>query len=480
MHPRGAHERDLVHPLAPLGLRGTAHEAVMRRSAAHDRRRLDPGHSAEPLEQLGPQRSTARLGREHRLRQHDLDGIEPLAPEPRVGGLEPDQPARQQPRADEEDQPDRDRHHPERATQPCRELVLRPHQPRAPFAPVRTQPLRLHDPCRDRRALPLGHRIGHAGPQPREEHPAPHRLAPGGGMERRPDVARLEGRELRRDDTDDRAPPPIQLDRLADDVRTPPVRTLPVAVPEEDDIRVLAHLIAPEPSAEGRTEAEQVEESVRDTDPGDEFDAIRTAMPELTVGILLDHLDRASIPLPRLAHRRVRRDRHPRSRIGVPEPRQPITALEGERIEQERMDDAVDRRHRADPEPEREDRREREAEAADEGPERIAHVRREVVQPPHPARVSRRLPDLGEAAEREVRLAASFLRLHPPRDVRFGLLLEVEGEFFLELAVLTGAEEEGTKAFTEFGEQEHGSLNDRGPRPQVPTPPGLQTLLQIF
>src|SRR6476661_626419 len=76
----------------------------------------------------------------------------------------------------------------------------------------------------------------------------------------------------------------------------------------------------------------------------------------------------------------------------------------------------------------------------------------------HPADLPRRLADLRNPAEAEVRLTTRLLGRQAAPQVLFDLRLEMEGQLIGQLTVLTDTSKERAQALANFGNQPHDVL----------------------
>lgn len=300
--------------------------------------------------------------------------------------------------------------------------------------------------------------------QPRDQVPdrerAPAERAPL-FVDRDPGMRRRVFRELEvlGHHADDAVADPLEFDRAADHPRITAVGGAPEGVAQEDDgLRAHARIVLLEPAPEEGLHAERLLKSGRDRlhRDGHRLRAIRIerARPRVHERRLEEFPMRR--PFQREVTRKVRPRAH-RPGVGRPHLDHPLRLTVGERAEDERIDHREHRRPRPDPEPEREDERRGKERIAADPPERVAHVLAEDLEPAHPSRRPRRLPDLCHAAQPEHRLAPSLLRSHPAAEVLLHRHLQVERQLLLELPILAGAEHQRTDALADFREHPHAA-----------------------
>ena len=127
-----------------------------------------------------------------------------------------------------------------------------------------------------------------------------------------------------------------------------------------------------------------------------------------------------------------------------------------------RVGDREDDGGRAERDADDHDHREREHRRAPQRPDRVTHVRGEVLEGLHTTRLPYGLLHLRHPADRDERSPSCFGRIGTPGDSPCDVVLEVEGHLFVQLAIDAAAEHERAKSFGQVGDQGHAILNAPG------------------
>ncbi len=366
----------------------------------------------------------------------------------------------------EQEEPDGAQQHEERPPRRADEELVQRRHPRAHDA-VRRRVLLLEPPddglelrirLLDRHARTKA-RDGPDEVRAPEERLLARRRGEGGGL---PHVHFLvrKGEPLRHH-ADDLIRDAVQQHRAADDGAVAAEVRAPRAVADDGDSRPrVPRLLLREDAAENRTHADDREEVAEDVDVVEQLRLalagerrgpleVEKAGDVLEGGHLLapvEHVGgRGQLLMPVLL------------RILLPEHDEPSRLLHGERLEHHRVHGGEDHGVGPDAERERHDRGDGERGRARERPEREAGVGDEVRGPLPAARLPMLLARDGDAAERDERASPRLVRREAQADVLLGLLLEVETDLVVQLAVGNATARDGAEPRRESPNDAHAA-----------------------
>ena len=265
------------------------------------------------------------------------------------------------------------------------------------------------------------------------------------GAERERDVERaadLETVKARGRDADDFGRTRVERDGASDDRGIAAVGPAPEAVPEDRARRAASAIVLRRQQPAGRgAHAERVEELAADPEalgetrlaavgeveglPAPDEEAVEGVLPRLELAP--DRLRHGRVPGLEIAARAVH--------VGQPDFEQARRIGDRQGAKTHGVHDLEERRVRADPEREREDRDQREAGIAAEETQRVAHVLRGVLEPASAPDVARRFLDLREVAQLAARGGGGVPRILPARDAVGRGHPQVRLELFPELGV---------------------------------------------
>ena len=141
--------------------------------------------------------------------------------------------------------------------------------------------------------------------------------------------------------------------------------------------------------------------------------------------------------------------------VRLPDRHDAIGITVGQRLEHYRADDAEDRRGGADAHRERQQGGDGEAGRARQQTEGVAEVTHRIFEQRESDFVARALGGAGDAPESDERLTPCFLRAHAGAPKLLDLLIDVEGELFIETPLEGAASHEGTEAAPDVHEPLH-------------------------